>query len=204
VRPLGEEEKVMKYMTSDLLARFRSPDDAVAEAASAEWQRQGDAYLQHLKEIRPNLASGARRLLRYSFHDAKVLTMAADDVPHFSFVLELDDPVGRGGKKCLELKYRLVGGPGKGFDMVQHKELAGDGKQFGWWLYDEFDLSAGDIPVTTHSILFTGGWELQLRFFSVRSRRLDFFSLPADERGLVDPKLEGGKWAPLKAALKAS
>jgi len=81
----------MKYFTPDLLARFRSLDDAVAEAASVEWQHQCEAYTKHLKEIRLDLSSGARRVLRrYQFHDAKVLTIASDDVPHFSFFLEID------------------------------------------------------------------------------------------------------------------
>jgi hypothetical protein len=195
---LGEEEEVMKYLTPDLLARFRSLDDSVAEAASAEWQRQCEAYNKHLKEIRTDLSPGVRRLLRrHQFHDAKVLTMASDEVPHFSFFLEMNEPTEEGGKKRLELRYRLVGGVGKGYEMVEHNVLAGDGKPFGWWLYDEFDVNKGDVPAMTHSILFTGGGEIRLTFYSVNCRRLDFFSHPTDEQGVVDSKLAGG-WTPLK------
>jgi hypothetical protein len=80
-------------LTPDLLARFRSLNDDIAEAASAEWERQCQAYNQHLKEIRPHLSRGARRLLRsFPFHDAKVLALAADDAPHFSLFLELNEP----------------------------------------------------------------------------------------------------------------
>ena len=187
----------MKYMTPELLSRFRSLDDSVAEAASAEWERQCEAYLQRLKETRTNLSPATRRLLRYQFHDAKVLTMAADEVPHFSIFIELTDPAEREGKKRLELRYRLVGGAGKGYEWLQHKELAGDGRPFGWWLYDELELSEGNGPAMTHSILFTGGQEIRLTFFSVSCRRLDFFSLPTNDEGVIDPKV-AGKWTPLK------
>lgn len=187
----------MKYMTPELLARFRSLDDSIAEAASAEWERRCEAYNEHLEEIRGSLSRGSRRLLRYQFHDAKVRTMAADEVPHFSFFISLPDPTERGGRKHLELRYRLVGGIGKGYERLQHKELEGDGKPFGWWLYDEFDLSEGSVPAMTHSILFTGGQEIRLTFFSVSCRRLDFFSLPTNDEGVVDPKVVG-EWIPLK------
>jgi len=193
----------MKYMTPDLLAQFRSENDDIADAAAAEWDRQCEAYIAHLKEVRPSLSPGARRLLRhYNFHDAKMTALAADDVPHFSIFVELDDPAEPDGKKNLELRYRLVGGPPQGFEVKKHEALVGDGRPFGWWLYDEFDVSTGDVPAMTHSILFTGGYEIRLTFFSVSCRRLDFLSLPADENGLGSPKV-AGQWASLKELLRS-
>ena len=172
----------MNFLTPDLLVRFRSLNDEIAESASVEWERRCEAYNRHLKEIRTHLSPGARRLLRcYSFHDAKVLALAADDAPHFSLFLKLDGPEKRKGKNRLELRYRLVGGATTGYEIQRHDMLSGDGKPFGWWLYDELDAVKGDVSAMTHSILFTGGYELRLTFFAVSCRRLDFLSLPTDE-----------------------
>jgi hypothetical protein len=84
----------MKYMTPDLIARFRSEDDAVAEPAVEEWERRGEAYRTRLAAIAPTVPPGVRRLLRYPLHDARVLAIAADDAPSFSIFLELAGPAG--------------------------------------------------------------------------------------------------------------
>jgi hypothetical protein len=192
----------MKYMTPDLLARFRSPDDDVADAADSEWERQAKAYTQHLREIRKDLTGGVRRLLRYNLHDAKVLTMAVDEVPHFSLFLELDEPGEPDGKKRLELRYRLVSSVKKSLSITRHEALIGDGKPLAWWLYDEIDMLQGEVPALTHSILLTGGYEIRLTFFGVSIRKLDFFSLPSHEAGEADPKI-AGQWKSLRDAIGA-
>jgi hypothetical protein len=166
-----------------ICSRFRSLDDEIAEAASVEWERRCEAYNQHLKEIRDHFSRGARRLLRcYPFHDAQVVALAADESRHFSLFLELDEPAERENKKRLELRYRLVGGTAKAYEIHRHEALSGDGKPFGWWLYDELDVANGEIPAMTHSILFTGGYELRLTFFAVNCRRVDFLSVPGSIR----------------------
>jgi hypothetical protein len=181
----------VKYFTPELLARYRSTDDAIADAASDEWERACEAYAENLKSIRPGLSSAVRRLLRrFSLHDAKVLAMAADEVPHFSIFLELENPKGKADRH-LELRYRLVGGAKKGYEWVRHPMLAGDGKPFGWWMYDEMDVSDGPVPAMTHSILFTGGEELRLTFFSLSCRRLDFLFPPTTAEGLANLEAAG-------------
>jgi hypothetical protein len=185
MRPLGSEKKIMKYMTPELLARFRSLDDETAEAASVEWERQCEAYENHLKEIRPYLSRGVRRFLQgSSFHDAKVLAMTADDAAHFSLFLEPNEPGEK--KNRIELRYRLAIGSAKGYEIFRHPVLSGDGNPFGWWLYDEFDIVKGDVSAMTHSILFTGGCELRLTFFALSCRRLNFVSIPVEKNGAVD------------------
>ena len=186
----------MKYMTPELLARFRSKDDDTAETAASEWERQGTEYKARLQEIqaRPDLPRGVRKLLkRDRLHDAKVLTMATEAGTHFfSFIVELPwqtDPA----KKHYELQYRLVGGTGKGLVLKQHEILKGDGKPFGWWLYDEIDLIDGKVEAYTHSVLLTGGWEVQLTFFSLAWRRLNFLFPPTNSEGVVGPK-EVARW----------
>jgi hypothetical protein len=84
-----------------------------------------------------------------------------------------------------------VGGTAKGYEIQRHEALSGDGKPFGWWLYDELDVVKGDVPAMTHSILFTGGYELRLTFFAVSCRPLDFLSFPVEANGEIDPKGKG-------------
>jgi hypothetical protein len=181
----------VKHMTPELIARFRSNDDAIAEPASVEWELQGAAYRKRLKEIRTCLPPGARRLLqRYSLHDARVLTMAADEVPHFSVFLELDCPTSE-ADRYIELRYRLAGGIAKTLKLLHYEELAEDGKPLGWCMYDEIDMEEGPVEAFTHSILFTGGWELRLTFFTMHCRRLNFLFPPVNSEGMADPKAEG-------------
>jgi len=179
----------MKYMTPELLARFRSDDDAIAEAAAEEWERRGEEYRARLDGIRSRsgLPQGVRKLLkRDSLHDAKVLTMAADK-NNLSIFLELTGTIDPADKR-LELQYRLAGGPSKGLELQEHPELAGDGRPLGWWLYDEIDITDGKVEAFTHSVLLTGGWEMRLTFFTLSWRRINFFYPPTNSEGLVDPK----------------
>lgn len=158
----------MKYFTPDLLARFGSTDDAIADAASAEWEGAHKAYRDHLKELGKRFPLGVRSLLRhYHLHDAKVLTMAFDDRPYFSIFLDINNPSDP-RKRFVELGYRLVRPP----RFVRHQALPNDGTPLRWWLYDEFDVTRGESLVFSHSILFTGGYELQLAFTGLTRSRL--------------------------------
>jgi hypothetical protein len=164
----------MKYITPDLLVRFGSPDDEVASRASQEWEKAHAAYVAHLAAIGPQFPKPLRRLLkRFCLHDAKVLAMTLDEASSFSSYLELEK-ASRPEDKFLELKYRLVGP--RGIHLTPHPELAGDGTALGWWQYDEVDTQQAqdDVLLFTHSILFTGGYELQLTFFNFAYRRLPF------------------------------
>lgn len=165
----------MKYMTADLLARCRSEDDAVAEAAAEQWDLACEAYNEHVERISSDLPSGARKLLRkFSLHDAKVLTAAVDESPHFSIFLETEAPADP-KDRYLELRYRLAGGLKNGLRVTMHKALESDGRPLRRWLYDEFDLFSPETAVAyVHSILFSGGCELQLTFSSLAVRRLRF------------------------------
>ena len=194
----------MKYMTPDLLAQFRSENDDGADAAAAEWDRRCEAYLSHLEIIGPSLSPGHHRLLRrYDFHDAKVTAaLAADEVPHFSILIELDDPTKRTARRTWSFAIGSWAGCSRAWSGSKHEASVRDGGPFGWWLSDEFDVSTGDVPAMTHSILFTGGYEIRLTFFSMSCRRLDFLSLPADENGLGGPKV-AGQWASLKELLRS-
>ena len=120
-----------------------------------------------------------------SLHDARVLAIAADENPHFSIFLELENPADPRDRR-LELRYRLAGGMRRGLRLVKHAALVGDGKPLAWWLYDEFDVSQGPVPAFTHSILLTGGYEFQLTFFTLSCQRLNFLFSAVNAQGEVD------------------
>lgn len=171
----------MKYMTPDLLARLRSPEVAAAEAALAEWQEACDRYNRHVEDIQAGLPPAARKLLspRLNLHDARVLALAVDEAPLLSIYVELDRPR-KPGDRYLELRYRLAGDRGAVLKLTRHSALEGDGKALGWWLYDELEvLREGETTTFAHSILFTGGVELRVLFFSLSCRRVQQLLLPS-------------------------
>jgi hypothetical protein len=161
----------MKYFTPELLALCRSPDEDVAEAAAAKWEQAIAAYNARLREIRPALPLGARRLLRHaSLHDAQWLT--------------LKTVAGSAGKE-LFLTFRLAGSPGKPTGGVELCYLltgrstlsldkgrdAAAGIAPPFVLYDEFDLEQRrDTRTFTHSLLLSNGQEFRIRFSNLRLR----------------------------------
>jgi hypothetical protein len=159
----------MKYFTPDLLLRFAATDDAIADAASEEWDRVHAKYVEHLEAIEPELPRSFRRLLRnVCLHDARVLTITVDEKPYLSILLRPLKPR-KPEDRFLEIRYHLLGKP----QFARHAALAEEGSPYQRWLYDEVDVLKEDpFAVFTHSILLTGGVELRIRFSDVSVRRL--------------------------------
>ena len=183
-----EGAKGMNYFIPDLLARFGSTDDAVADAAQAEWEQAHARYLAHLTAIRSNLPRAVRGLVRrFNLHDARVLTLAFGR-RSLSLVLALDAPRGQG----LRIDYGLASNP----VVIQHATPAEEETTPLEWLYDEIGLAErGGITLFTHSILFTRGRELQLAFYDLRLKRYRKVLSPAE--GLK----EGGDASGVEALL---
>src|SRR5438270_9665066 len=126
----------MKFLTSDLLARYQSDDDAVADAASDQWEKASQAYRDRLAQILDELPEGVRSFVRNEcVHDAeimKVLSRFAERC-EFSIILETDDQ----NVDWLELTYILS----KPIIQILHKGLIDpDEARPAIWLYDEFNL----------------------------------------------------------------
>jgi hypothetical protein len=151
----------VKYMTPELLARFRSDDDRVADAAAEEWDRAGEAYRDHLTLIMPNLPPAAQWLSSPTFclHDARVLATWADaERPVVGIDVELDHPRGKVFRLVYSLMHPFI-------KELSHPTLVRDGPPGEYWLYDEFDVIQDEpYPTLRHSILLTGSRELQLYF----------------------------------------
>jgi hypothetical protein len=171
-----QTKETMKYLTPELLARCRSLEDDVAEAAAAEWERALLAYDQELKQVRRLLPLGARRLLRNAtLHDAVLVNIALKlgEPSSASLLFRLAWPTPRGHRGAL-LDYRLLAPP----EVLAwpDQELAATHR---YALYDEFALvrqgeqENGQPPEYTHDILMTGGVELRFRFSDLRTAWLD-------------------------------
>jgi hypothetical protein len=175
----------MKFFTPDLLERFGSEDTRVARAAQEELDRRADEYLQTLHRIDVRLPQRFRDLLdQFHLHDARVIShpplMMTDlewlehalraglplgwrlfggglgRMPSYWVPLQLDTPP----REILVLQYRCV--------QIENAELHGslfEECPYLEWQYDEVDLvQGGESPEFRHSILFTRGFELRLKF----------------------------------------
>jgi hypothetical protein len=162
----------MKYFTKDLLERYGSEDDAVANAADAEWEDAIDRYEAYLQTIRPDMPESLRQLEDgFCFHDARVLSMGRRDET-FVISLQLDTPP----NELVTISYTLAGTP------EINKEPFADGQDtpFPWWLYEEIEqIGTGDGKHFVYSILFSNGWEITLPFRDVQvSRAEPVYPLP--------------------------
>lgn len=163
----------MKYFKPELLARCRSRDDDVAEAAATEWEEAVAAYQKRFDAISPQLPGEVGRLCsRFPLHDAKMLGAAfATETALFCILLQLEGEAGHTGK-VLELKYLPVAGPNSGVIIKTHHSIQGASRRDVWVLYDEFDLDE-EHRFFTHSLLLTDGREIEVRFTNLTVVLLD-------------------------------
>ncbi len=182
----------MKYFKPELLARCRSLDDDMAEAAAEEWEQASVAYRARLRAIRLQLPPAARRLVsRVTLHDAKVLGVASSRRgPWFSLRLHLEGTPAQPGEG-LELAYHVVAVPHGGLVFRKHAIDQSPAEPL-WVLYNEFDIDA-ERAFFTHSLLLTGGFEMEIRFHNLRVRYLDEVVSPLE---LIDAE---GKWPLVEA-----
>jgi hypothetical protein len=183
----------MRYFTPDLLERFGSEDYQIASAAEDELERRADEHRKTLNEFEAKLPQRFRDLLnQFYLHDARLIShppLMITDVewleralraglppgwrlfeegerrlPSYWIPLELDTPPG----EIVILQYRSVCLEAA----IIHESLFEDFSYLGWQ-QDEIDLvQTGESPEFRHSILFTRGFELRLRF-----RDFDFATL---------------------------
>ena len=162
----------MKYFKPELLARYRSSDDGVADAAAKEWEEALAAYQARFKVVRGKLPPGVRRLCsKVSLHDAKVLGVAyGNEQPLFGIMLQLEGSQGQRGE-VLELNYHPVVGEKGGIHIGTHSSSERAAHRDVWILYDEFDFDE-EHAFCTHSLLLTDGREIEIRFHNLTVRRL--------------------------------
>jgi hypothetical protein len=153
---------MLKHMTATLLREFRSEDQQVSDRADEAWDKACDEYGVRLAQMRSRLPESVIAVLDGPcLHDAAVLGGARDQ-KQFAMLLGLKAP--RRDQAVL-LTYDLVTPPKK----IVHEKLGGPRGRY--ILYDEFDIAADGIGFV-HSILFTGGLELEVTFSTLDVRTL--------------------------------
>jgi hypothetical protein len=170
----------MKYFKPELLARYRSSDDGVAEAAAKEWEEALAAYQARFKSISGKLPAGVRSLCsKMSLHDARFLGAAWNEQkPLFGIMLRLEGSRGQSGE-VLELHYHPVVGPKGGVGIRMHASSEKTVHKEVWILYDEFNLDE-EHAFFTHSLLLTDGREIEIRFHNLTVRRLGRVFTPTE------------------------
>ncbi len=161
----------MRYFTPELLAQLRSDDEATVRAAEAEWDRRLDLYEQEMRRIEPDLPEHMRQFNDLLLHDARVCILARRDA-EFIMVLHKDIPP----RNLVIVTYELTGDP-----VIHAEALPPETRSVVMdFDYDEFGLlHEGDQLHYTQSILFSNGWEMQLRFHDARFVLADpLFAMP--------------------------
>jgi hypothetical protein len=150
----------MKYFTRDLIERYGSPDEAVANAADAEWEAVLERYEQGLRSIEAELPEHIRQFTRLLLHDAVVWSIARQG-DKLLMVLRKDIPP----RDVVLLTYTLIEEP-----VIDREALSPEYRgQVMDFRYDEFELIREKARQTyAQSILFGNGWEIRLRFSDVQ------------------------------------
>jgi hypothetical protein len=156
----------MKYFTPELLDRFGSLDDDVADVAHQEWDEASDRYRKQLDENWRVLPVDFRKLLEETpLHDARSLLLGLfPEQGRDLFQIELTPE--RTVKK-LVLTYILAAGTVPRISQARQSPTNGTANSAGtrYWLYDEVDVVRRSAPcVFSHAILFSDGTELDLQF----------------------------------------
>ncbi len=166
----------MKYFTPDLLVRFGSKDDAIANAAQEEWDCACDSYGHYFDSIKGKMPSGLRHIEEsYQLHDAKVRGLGKQG-HSFVIVLQLDSPP----QPLVTLTFDLVNEP-----KINPTDLPLQFRSTGSvveWQYDELELIPGEPPIWSWSILLSNGWEVKLHFRDVQVQEAQAL-LPAPRNG---------------------
>jgi hypothetical protein len=154
----------MRYLKPDIIKRFRSLDDDVADKASEEWEAALEAYDIYLRGITPSMPTNMRRAIRplRMLHDSRVAGVRLyPGTPRVTLTVET-----REGE--LELAYTAVSEDLSRSASFTRHDIGSTGGEVGI-LYHELGRDRGAF---THSILFTDGSELRLRIRDLLVRRL--------------------------------
>jgi hypothetical protein len=150
----------MKYFTPELLERFGSADDKIADAAQGEWEAATERYADDLRAMKKHMPRRLRELLRrFSFHDARLCFIGSSGQS-----LRLSVQLAAPPQEMVFIRYELA----EKVEMTRHIVDFKDRPPYLVWLYDEIELVApGAFPTFRHSILFNNGLELSILFQNV-------------------------------------
>ncbi len=156
----------MKLFTSELYVRGQSQDDANRDEVDRLWEDANRQYEQRLQQIRPQLPTHIQSFLdELLLHDADVWSLARHG-DQLIMVLRKDIPP----RDVVILTYTLVAEPAINTAAIPPEHCS----RVMQFLYDEFDLVEDDgKKLYVQSILFSNGWEVQIKFRDVKVERAD-------------------------------
>ena len=168
----------MRYFTPELLARCRSLDEDVAEAAAEEWEKATTEYRTRLNAIRSHLpqthaSAGSRQPARL-----EIIAFEFGKRPTFSILLQLEGE-GRRPGKMMQLSYHVVAGEHGGVKTQKHAQPGQATQTKSWILYDELNMDE-ERASFTHSLLLSDGREIEVRFHNLRVRSLEEVVTPPE------------------------
>jgi hypothetical protein len=145
----------MRYFTPDLLERFGSLDDDVADAAHEEWER---AIVRSNRRWQKIKAAFPKEVQRFEdehvcLHDAQLLSMGRQ-ADTFVMVLQPEPP----SQNMVLLTFTLEGEPVIDTAALPRRQDT----SYAEWMYEEFDLDRRKR--CTFEVLLSNGWSVQLRF----------------------------------------
>jgi hypothetical protein len=164
----------MRFFTPELLIRFNSSNDRVADRADAAWEKAIRDYRSHLAGLRDLMPPQVKKLSELSLHDAEVLASEEDSEPSGKPLYRIPFKLSPGGfplamvgvrqeSKIVFLIYRLAG-------VVRNHQAKGSwpfSKQRLHWLYDEIDVAQSAPENYLHRVLFSDGTVLEIPFQDV-------------------------------------
>lgn len=177
----------MNYFTPDLLERFGSEDDRIALAAQEELEQRSERYSHYLHDIQAKLPRRLREMQkRFYLHDARVmagwfpwiagLLLPVDPQP-FTFPILQGQPSGLGPDRSASLWIALrLDTPPQQFLILHYRFVTVEETRIVRapsqeycplleWQYDEVEVTASKKGFEfLHSILFTNGFEMRVRF----------------------------------------
>lgn len=159
--------QLMKFFTTDLYARFNSPDDDVADRADEEWEQALRAYKEHLESVRDQMPEQVRALAELCLHDCELLgwdEATEPDLRSTTEPLPVWSAFGvlsvRRANEIVSLNYVL-------WDRIRRHPAPN-----GWplsklrphWLYEEVDVASGRPGTFVHRVLFSDGTTAEIPF----------------------------------------
>jgi hypothetical protein len=146
----------MTYFTPELYIRGQATDPQTAGEVDRLWEEALAEYERRLAEVRLDMPGHLRAFTELLLHDARVESISRRD-GELVMVLRKDSPP----QDLVTVTYTLGGEPFIDREALppEHRSNVMD------FLYDELDvIEENGQKVFTQSILFSNGWEVQLRF----------------------------------------
>lgn len=160
----------MRFFTPDLLQRYNSTDQQIADQANEEWEAVLASYRTHLDGIRDTLPLNVRKLADLCLHDAEFLACNEVVEPCFPYPMDPLPPHWAAlAIVCLRRDETITLVIYTLWDRIEEIAAAEDwpfSKQRSQWLYDEIDTIPGAIPRYRHRVLLSDGRIFQIPFLS--------------------------------------